>query len=64
MAARLLHETHETIDAIAGRCGYLNTSSFRGAFKQRSGVSPSVFKADRAGTARAARRGAAGGTAH
>ena len=63
-AARLLAETDETIDAIAVRCGYLNTSSFRRAFKQRFGVSPSMFKADRAGKARAARRDAAGGTAH
>jgi AraC-like DNA-binding protein len=46
-AVRLLLETGETIDAIALKCGCLNTSSFRRAFKQRHGLSPSAFKTRR-----------------
>jgi two-component system response regulator YesN len=49
-AERLLAETDDTIDEIARACGYLNTGSFRRAFKQRYGVSPSQHKANRAGT--------------
>jgi two-component system, response regulator YesN len=44
-AAKLLRETEETIDVIALRCGYVNTSSFRRAFRQRYGLSPSAYKA-------------------
>jgi two-component system, response regulator YesN len=43
-AARLLRSTAETIDAVARRCGYLNTSSFRRAFRQRFGFAPSELK--------------------
>jgi two-component system, response regulator YesN len=52
-AARLLRETDETVDAIARRCGYLNTSSFRRAFRQRHGLSPSAFKSGRTGNLQA-----------
>jgi two-component system response regulator YesN len=47
-ASRLLLETDETVDAIALKCGYIDTRSFRRAFKQRYGLSPSAFKATRA----------------
>lgn len=46
-AVRLLLETEEPIDTVAVKCGYLNTSSFRRAFKRLYGWSPSEYKMNR-----------------
>ncbi len=46
-AVRLLLETEQPIDTIALQCGYLNTSSFRRAFKRLYGLSPSEYKINR-----------------
>ncbi len=44
-AAGLLRETGLSVDRIAASCGYVNTTSFRRAFKRVKGISPSEYKA-------------------
>lgn len=43
-AVRLLLATDQGVDAVARRCGYDNTTSFRRAFKRLHGLSPSEFR--------------------
>jgi len=43
-AARLLRSTDQGVDAVARRCGYDNTTSFRRAFKRLHGLSPSEYR--------------------
>ncbi|MBK8972072.1 MAG: helix-turn-helix domain-containing protein [Hahellaceae bacterium] len=44
-AEQLLRETHKPISLIARAAGFTNDSSFARAFSQRTGVSPSAFRA-------------------
>lgn len=44
-AEQLLKETHKPISLIARAAGFTNDSSFARAFSQRTGVSPSAFRA-------------------
>ena len=43
-AQELLRNTHSDIEEIAHRVGYLNSTSFRRAFKRIFGISPSEFR--------------------
>ena len=42
--ALIAENTKESLSALAERCGYANTQTFRRAFKKRYGLTPSEFK--------------------
>lgn len=45
LAAKLLHQQRQqTVDVIAGRCGFLSLSSFSRTFKQIYGVTPAQYR--------------------
>ncbi|RYF85390.1 MAG: AraC family transcriptional regulator [Chitinophagaceae bacterium] len=44
LAASLLAETYEPLNAIVKKAGFVTASGFNKAFKKRYGVSPSAFR--------------------
>lgn len=43
-AKRLLATTHDSVESVAGQCGFENVSNFIRIFKQRSGMTPTAFR--------------------